>query len=174
MDATEKTMSPLLALCLAKRSDLVRFFTLRTGSSAEAEDVVQDMALKISGMDDSAIENPTAFLYRLGTNVMLDRLRSSRRTLARDDDYHKTFSSSGHGEAQADSPSPDAALDARRRLARVMESVREMPPQCRRVFLMHKIEGLSYGDIAAALGVSRSAVEKHMMNALKRLAEHRS
>lgn len=172
-DSAEKSYSPLLALCLSRRADLVRFFSIRTGSSAEAEDIVQETCLKIAAMDDSGVENPAAYLYRLGSNVMLDRARARRRATLRDDAYYQTFSAGSHGEAEADAPSPEETTDARRRLARLMDSVRDLPPQCRRVFVMHKIEGLSHGEVAEALGLSRSAVEKHMIAALKRLAEHR-
>ena len=162
-----------MRLYLSKRSDLVRFFTARTSSPSEAEDIVQEIYLKIAGSGADELENPAAYLYRLGTNVMLDRVRARRRAVARDDSHYRTFRSDVRGVDAAEAPDPDNAIDARRQLARVMQGVDALPPQCRRVFLMHKIEGLSYAEVAAALGVSRSAVEKHMIAALKRLAEHK-
>lgn len=158
---------------LNKRANLVRFFTARTSSQAEAEDIVQEIYLKVTTAGPAQLENATAYLYRLGTNVMLDRVRARRRTITRDDAYHQTVNTGPHADA-ADIPDPDAAMDARRRLEGVMRTVDALPPQCRRVFLMHKIEGLSYAEVAERLGVSRSAVEKHMIAALKRLAEHKS
>lgn len=172
-DSTEPLGSPLMALYLSKRADLLRFFTARTSSRAEAEDIVQEIYLKISVSEPDALENAAAYLYRLGANVMLDRLRSRRRSVTRDDAYYQTFRSDVHGADAAEAPDPEAAIDASRRLARVMHAVQELPPQCKRVFVMHKIDGLSYAEVAQALGVSRSAVEKHMIAALKRLAEHK-
>lgn len=172
-DPIDQRAPPMLALWMSRRSDLVRFFTARTRSAADAEDIVQEIYLKLSAMGDVVIENPAAYLYRLGTNVMLDRMRARRRADARDDAYHQTFTAGPSGEDTHDAPSPERAIDARRRLDKVMAAVAAMPPQCRRVFLMHKIEGLSYAEVAGALGVSKSAVEKHMITALKRLAEHR-
>ncbi len=167
-------MSALMTLYLAKRSDLVRFFTARTSSPSEAEDIVQDIYLKLSGVDDAGIDNAAAYLYRLGSNVMLDRVRSRRRATVRDDAYYQTHRTGGPGsEDEADLPSPEARLDAKQRLARLVKSVETLPPQCRRVFTMHKFEDRSYAEIAALLGISRSAVEKHMITALKRLSEHK-
>ena len=162
-----------MQLYLSKRADLVRFFTARTASPSEAEDIVQEIYLKIANSVVDEIENRAAYLYRLGTNVMLDRVRARRRSVVRDDAHYQTFRSDVRGADAAEAPDPDAAIDARRRLTRVMAAVEGLPPQCRRVFLMHKIEGLSHAEVAAALGVSRSAVEKHMIAALKRLAVYK-
>ena len=75
---------PLIAAYLRKRADLLRFFTLRTGSAATAEDVVQDLFLKISEMEAPAdLRSPEAFLYRVGSNLMLDRAKQQRRQAGR-------------------------------------------------------------------------------------------
>ncbi|MBI1361191.1 MAG: sigma-70 family RNA polymerase sigma factor [Alphaproteobacteria bacterium] len=167
-------MSALMTLYLAKRADLVRFFAARTSSPGEAEDIVQDIFLKLSSVDDTGIENGAAYLYRLGSNVMLDRARARRRATVRDDAYYRTHRTGQPvGEDEADLPSPEARLDAKQRLDRLVRSVEALPPQCRRVFTMHKFEDRSYAEIATLLGISRSAVEKHMITALKRLSEHK-
>jgi len=74
----------LIEAYMRKREDLVRFFTLRTRSAERAEDLVQDMYVKLQGMrapDD--LRNPEAFLYRMGANLMLDRAKHERRENAR-------------------------------------------------------------------------------------------
>jgi RNA polymerase sigma-70 factor (ECF subfamily) len=58
---------------------------------------------------------------------------------------------------------------ARQRLALLTAAIAELNPQTQKIFRMHKFEGLSHPEVAAALGISRSAVEKHMMAALKHL-----
>ncbi len=162
-----------MACYLKKRAELVGFFTARTGSASEAEDIVQDIYLKIANVTERP-DHPGAYLYRLGTNVMVDRARAQRRAAKRDDGYYRTLRVETRAGDAVDRPDPDAAIDARRALKRVTTAVRALPPQCRRVFLMHKIDGLSYAEVAQALGVSRSAIEKHMMLALKRIADTQS
>jgi RNA polymerase sigma-70 factor (ECF subfamily) len=54
-------------------------------------------------------------------------------------------------------------------LAKVLKAVEALPPQCRRVFRLHKFDGLSHAEVAEKLGISRSAVEKHISAALKSL-----
>lgn len=51
---------------------------------------------------------------------------------------------------------------------RVKVAIAEMPPQCQRVFIMHKVYGFKYKEISQQLGISVSTVEKHMMTGLKK------
>jgi len=162
----------LLSAYLDRRHDLMRFFTARLRSAAAAEDIVQEIYLRIAGLSPKTeVHNPAGYLYRLGSNLMLDRLRSERRTSIRDhewrDSHHATFGA----DDVADQPAADDAVAARQRLAAIIALLRDLPEQTQRVFRMHKFDGLSHTEVAARLGISRSAVEKHVMTVLKRLAE---
>ncbi|MBL8554248.1 MAG: RNA polymerase sigma factor [Phenylobacterium sp.] len=162
----------LIAAYMERRPDLLRFFSLRLRSEAAAEDVVQDIYLRISATPPEAeVRNPGGYLFRLGSNLMLDRLRSERRAAARDRDWrdsHRTVS--GVEEVVEDAPA-DAVVAARQRLAAVVDVLKDLPPLTQQVFRMHKFEERSHAEVAAALGISRSAVEKHVMLVLRRLAE---
>ena len=160
---------PLIAAYLRKRADLLRFFTLRTGSAAAAEDVVQDLFVKISEMEAPAdLRSPEAFLYRMGSNLMLDRAKAQRRQAARDHAWSRVDAGEGP-EPVAHEPPADDALAARQRLARLVAALDRLPPRVATAFRLHKFEGLSHSEVAARLGVSRSAVEKYIMTALKAL-----
>lgn len=164
--------SALIEAYLARRTDLVRFFTARLGSSAAAEDLVQEIYLRLSAIEDaSAVQSPGAYLYRLGSNLMLDRLRGERRGAARDRAWIEIHRTSEGGEDLDEGPDAETVLAARQRLAAVVAAIQELGPQTQRVFRLHKLEGLSHAETAARLGVSRSAVEKHMIIALRRLAK---
>lgn len=169
--ADSDEFGPLIRAYLEKRAQLVRFFAVRTGSPAEAEDIVQEVFLHIGAVDGASIANPVAYFYKLGSNILLDRVRAQRRTAAREDAYADTLSNPTPEGPAGDAPSPEAVWASRRRLKQVMDVVDGFPQQRRRVFVMHKLEGLSYGEVAAALGVSKSAVEKHMIAALRDLAK---
>jgi RNA polymerase sigma-70 factor (ECF subfamily) len=73
------------------------------------------------------------------------------------------------GSAVVESPSADAELAGRQLLAQVRDALMDLSPQCQRVFRMHKFDGLSHREVAAALGISRRTVEKHMHTALRHL-----
>ena len=161
--------SPLVSAYLLKRQDLLRYFTMRLNSEAAAEDVVQDIYLRIVTANVGVVENPSAFLYRLGTNLMLDRLKQQRRSASRDDAWHGARYMRVGGEDMTNDPPAEEALAARQRLLRMMAAIEALPPQCRRAFRLHKLDGLSHAETAAAMGISRSAVEKHISSALRAL-----
>jgi RNA polymerase sigma factor (sigma-70 family) len=161
--------SPLLTLYLAKREDLKRYFTLRLRSPEAAEDLVQDIYLKVIAAPLSDIGNPNGFLYRLGSNLMLDRLKAQRRTAVRETGWRAVTVSSVGGQDVADEPAADAVTEARQRLSMIVEALNTLSPSVRRAFRLHKFEGLSHAETAAAMGVSRSSVEKHISTALKHL-----
>ena len=161
----------LLETYLARRPDLVRFFTLRLRSASAAEDLVQDIYLRLAALDAATqVHNPVGYLYRLGSNLMLDRLRGERRTAVREGAWLDSHSTRLGTEEVAEDPSAEQALAARQRLEGAVTVLRELPEQTQRVFRMHKFDGMSHPQVAQALGISRSAVEKHVMAALKLLA----
>ena len=166
----ERSGSALIGLYLERRTDLVRFFAMRLRSVSAAEDLVQDIYVRLSGLEQPAeIQNPMAYLYRLGSNLMLDRLRGERRTAHRDGAWLDSQTTRVGTEEISAEPSAEAAVAARQRLALLTAAISELNPQTQRIFRMHKLEGLSHPEVAAQLGISRSAVEKHMMAALKHL-----
>lgn len=152
------------------RDDLKRYFTLRLGSESAAEDLTQEIYLKIvAAPAGTQIENPSAYLYRLGSNLMLDQLRSQKRSLSRDSDWQRVHTSSAGDEAVTEAPAADDAIAAKQQLGRILAALDEVSPRARRAFSLHKLEGLSHAETAAALGISRSAVEKHVSAVLKHL-----
>jgi RNA polymerase sigma-70 factor (ECF subfamily) len=150
----------------------VRFFALRTGSDAQGEDVVQDIWLRLEAMDSEAaaeVRSPAAFLYRLGSNLMLDRVRSRRRGSQRDDAWAQSQVGTVGGEVVTEQPSAEDAVWARLKLGRVIVALESLPEKTREAFRLHKLEGLSHAETAEAMGVSRSAVEKYVSATLKHL-----
>lgn len=161
--------SALLKAYLEKREDLRRYFALRLGSPEAAEDLVQDIYLRVSRGVEADVASPVAFLYRLGTNLMLDRLKQQRRAQARDAGWRDATTSTLGVEDVAEDPAADQAAMAREHLRKVIDAANDLSPTCRRAFRLHKLEGLSHAETAAAMGVSRSAVEKHISAAIRHL-----
>lgn len=162
---------PLLEIYLERRDNLVRFFAARTGSLSLAEDLAQDLYLKLASRDRAAltIENPIALIYRVATNVMLDRARGDARSSARDAAWRTAAHSSLGGEDITDDPPADEAAASRQRLRQLVDAVGDLPPQMQRAFRLHKLEGRSHADTAEIMGISVKSVEKHISAALKAL-----
>jgi RNA polymerase sigma factor (sigma-70 family) len=158
----------LIRLYLEKRGNLVRFIAARTGSMATAEDVVQDLYVKLHGLGEiGAVANPTALLYKIAGNLMLDSVRSSRRGALRDNAWREA---SGD-EDRAPLPPADEVLASRQRLQQLVTAVDDLPPQMGRAFRLHKLQGLSHAETALAMGISVKVVEKHISAALRRLTD---
>ncbi|GAB3124007.1 RNA polymerase sigma factor [Novispirillum itersonii] len=160
-DRAPADRASLLRLLVRHYDDLTRRLTRRMGSPASAQDVVQDTFVRVSGLTTVPdLDNPRAYLYRVAGNIALDHLRAEGRAARR---HLPAETLEDH---PSDHPSAEAVAEQRQRLARLNDAVNALPERCREVFLLHRIDGLSHAEIAARLGISRSAVEKHIIRAL--------
>jgi RNA polymerase sigma factor (sigma-70 family) len=167
---TGQPTTRLLEAYFARREELKRFFTARFGSAERAEDLVQDLYLKVATLDDDPpVANPGGYLYRLAMNLMLDQVRQQNRARARDSAWRRDHHQSLGGDDIADEPSIEDALTAKRKLALLMAGLDALPAQTQKVFRLHKFEGLTHAQTAARLGMSQRMVEKHIRTALKAL-----
>lgn len=162
----------LLAVYLERRPALVRSFAARTGSRERAEDVVQDLYVRLQSLTEVAaaeVQNPVAFLYRIGGNLVLDGVRQGKRTAARDKAWTEEGGEIVGGVSIADQPSPEDAAWARLKLDQVSRALEDVAPRARQAFRLHRIDGLTHAQIAERLGVSTSSVEKYLSGVLARL-----
>ncbi len=171
LDGQQK--STILDVYLEQRPALLRFLIARFRNETIAEDILQEMYLKLERAEISApVSNVPAFLYKVANNLALDFRKKRLRRETRDKDWEDSRSVNSYSEPVPDVADPDTAFDAKRRLERVIAAEQELPPQCRRVFILHKFKELSYREVAERLGVSKGTVEKHMSKALKHLVHH--
>ena len=138
---------------------LERFLVrLRVGRD-DVQDVAQESIARLLRYRDSEpVEAWTALLYRIAINVVRDRARRDR---------HQP--SDTPPEAIAADDSPEQHASDQQALARVRDAILGLSPRCRAVYLMHRVEGLSYPEIARRCGISTKAVEKQMSLALRAL-----
>lgn len=150
---------------------MLGYFSARVGET-EAQDIVQEIYLRIvSARRDVEILHPGGYLYKLGNNILLDRLRQERARTLRDSRWRETHHhSSFGGEDVSDTVPQDEVLIARDQLQRMEVALADLPEGVQTSFRLHKIEGLTYGQVAERMGVSKSLIEKHMMAALRHLA----
>lgn len=149
----------------AYRAPLLRFFSSRESDRSVAEDMVQQVFERLvqRGEIDS-IDNARGYIFAIAQSVFADHVRKigTRRVHA-----HDEFDESLHGGVDF---SPEYVLDKRERLARAMEILQGLPERSRVIFVLRRLEGVKYQEIAARLGISVSAVEKHMERAIAQLA----
>lgn len=161
----------LAGLYRAHRSELLRFLVARTGDAAEAEDVVQEVWLKIAALQTGPIANGKSYLFRIAHNLVLDRVRERRRRTAREQSWSDTEHGPLPPAGEVADTREDAMqeMEAREEAARLASAIANLPEGARNVLRLHKIDGLSHGEVAAKLGISKSGVEKHMAVAMKHL-----
>jgi RNA polymerase sigma factor (sigma-70 family) len=146
---------------------LVRFLTRLRVRDDDVQDIAQEsVARLLRYRDREPPEAWAALLYRIAINVTRDRARR---------DSHAPIPDSSRVEADAIAAddSPEQHASDQQALARVRAAILRLPPRCRAVYLMHRVDGLSYPEIARRCGISTKAVEKHMSHALRELREAR-
>ena len=142
-----------------------------TGNAEDAADMTQETFIKAynslsSFRGDSKF---SVWLYRIANNVCLDFLRSRSRKptvslSAEDDDGEET-----QLDIADESQSPELLLESALTRDAVRRGLEQLSPEYRQILLLREIQGLSYEEIAAALGIESGTVKSRIFRARKRL-----
>ena len=163
---------PLVQAFFEKRDSLLLFLASRTRCMATAEDLIQDLYLKLASMDAGAdVRAPTALLYRMAANLMIDHVRSTQRSSRRAGQWRMETRALLSGEDIVEEPPADEVVVAKQRIRQLAEAVAALPPQMGRAFRLHKLEGMSQAETARAMGVSVKMVEQHIQAAIRNLSQ---
>jgi RNA polymerase sigma factor (sigma-70 family) len=142
---------------------LIREVRTRTRGRADPEELLHAAYLRlVRYRAQHVVENVAAFLVRTAVNIGVDNYRHERfiADVAPED-----------AGLRENSPLQDEVLASRVRLERVREGLSRLTPRTREVFLMHRLDDMKYREIAERLGISQSAVEKHIAKAALFLTE---
>lgn len=140
---------------------LTLFFRRRLRETDEAPDLVQEAFTRLAGfMARERLTNPAPYLQRIARNLLFERNRRRKRSFAAlhvpiDDELGLAT-----GAAQEDRL---AAADIMRIYQRALA---ELPDKTRAVFLLHRVEDLTYREIGQQLGISIPTVQYHMARCL--------
>lgn len=136
---------------------LKRFIARYLNSQHDIEDVVQESFLRAfrAGMEYQ-VDHPKSFLFRIAKNVAISQLRLKSRQIT---DYLED--QSGPDGLQNEWTLEEDVI-ARERLAMQCEAVATLAPQCRRVYILRKVHGMTHKEIAERLNISKKTVEKHL------------
>lgn len=154
------TCDGLLAVFMDLRPALARFLVVRGTQVVEAEDVLQELYIKLSEQTTGPVADPRAYLYRMAHNLLLDRHRSAARRHRREEDW--LGAQAGTISDKDSQPSIETVLLDRERLKTVTDAIATLPERTVDIFRRYRIDGQSQKAIAIDLGLSLSAVEKHL------------
>lgn len=169
-ETNRMTGDGLEAIFMTHRPTLSRFFAAR-GAGADVEDLLQELWLKARSAQTGPIADPASYLFRMADNLLLDRRRADLRRSRRDDQW--TGMTRGSVVDVSDTPSAEQVLIARERLRIVDRAIDALGERTAAIFRSYRIDGLNQRDIAARIGISLSAVEKHLQKAYRALVEVR-
>ena len=147
---------------------MVRFFRRKTGSQEEAEDLTQEaLARFLKASPASQVQTPQAYLRRIATNLLRDRAergstRLSNLLVSLDEGLEQPATSDQHRE-----------LVGRQELAHYEQVLRELKPRTLEIFLLSRVDGYTYKEIAGRLGMTLFGVKWHMLKAIGHLDKHR-
>ena len=133
-----------------------------TDSPDEAEDIIQSMLVRLWDRQDQlcAAANLRAYLYRSARNASLNALRNKTDNKSLSDlDCELLDIANDTGDPQP------ARFDC------VAQAIEALPPQCKRIFELNRLEGYSYKEIAEKLNISHRTVDTHLTSAMRTLRE---
>ena len=146
------------------RPALMQYFRRKARDQNEVDDLVQDVFLRIAARrSDEPVENLGGYVFQTAASVLADRHR--RRTV-RHADSHVEFDTDRHSASDFDAA---RILEGRQSLRLAVTALQSLPERTRNIFILRRIEGYAYRDIASQFGISVSAVEKHMVRAIQQL-----
>ncbi len=158
----------LLQVFQEHEGDLRAFMASRLRCPFTAHDLAQELYLKVSTLETRLeVANARAYLFRMAANLVIDHQRRQQRQAGLLAEVEGLLW--GGGEAIT----PERHVMARRELQDLFAVVEQLPPVTRRVFKRNRFDGQTQREIAEELGISQTAVEKHIRKALSRLAARR-
>ncbi|MEL6670855.1 MAG: RNA polymerase sigma-70 factor [Bacteroidota bacterium] len=138
------------------------FLYFKSGNLKLSEDLVQDIFFKLwERCKDVPPEKARAFLFAVARNEFLTHVEKSKVRLR----YKNQL------EAKPEKEDPQFQLEKAEFKQRLEEAIDALPEGQREVFLMSRLQEMTYAQIAESLGVSQKAVEKRMSKALKKMRD---
>ncbi len=137
-----------------------RFIYFKCGDSARADDLVQDAFIKLwQNCAKVPVEKARSYLYTLVNNAFLNEIAHHKVVLK----HRETVT------GNTDNQNPQYLLEEKQFKEKLENAIANLSEAQRTAFLLNRIEGKKYREIAEILGISVKAVEKRMSQALANL-----
>ena len=155
------------------RAPLMSFFLRRTGSRQDAEDLTQEVFLRILRRDeDLPADYAEVFIFKIAANLLRDRARQASAHRKTDhlslDPLDPTAAPAGDGLIE--DLGPERVLLSQEALAAALQALDRLGERTRDIFVLYRLEKMKQREIAALYGISVSSVEKYVARATEHLA----
>lgn len=142
------------------QAELLNFFRGRVARPQDAADLAQESWSRMMHYRLDTVASSRGLLFTIARNVLKNHWRwSALRQIEQSTDFTEL-------DVSSDAPGPDRHLQAAIDLEALEAAVVALPPKCRTVFLLSRIEGLSNAEVAQRCGISVKMVEKHLAKAI--------
>lgn len=153
-------------------TDLLLSLGRKTQCLQRAHDVLHDAFIRfILASQRTRIEQPNAYLRRVAHSVLIDHYRDAARFFPLPEGDLEPWMDTRDGAEFA--PSAEHLADLQQRLEALQRILEHLPPRCREVFWLTRIEGHRQVEVARMLGINVSMVERHLVRALLDLRDAR-
>lgn len=146
-------------LYLDEQPGLLRRAVQRLGAGSVSADLVQDVFLRLWERRTEPLDDEAAYLGRSVKNAIIDHIRAEKTRA----EYVANILPEQYA---VQVPTPLDIIEPRDEMRRMDDIIRGLPERTRHIFLLNRVHGCKYCEIAEVLGISRSAVEKHVACAM--------
>jgi RNA polymerase sigma factor (sigma-70 family) len=151
---------------LAHEAALVRYLLRTWRHSEEVQDLRQEIYVRVyQAAAKARPQSPKSFLFTTARHLMTDRARRGRIVSIEATADLEVLN------VLVDEVSPEQRASARQELRRLADAFDRLPPKCREVLWMRKVEERPQREVAARMGTSEGAVEKHITKGIRLLAQ---
>jgi RNA polymerase sigma-70 factor (ECF subfamily) len=142
---------------------LLAWLRRRLSVSADADDVAQETWIRLMRYEGASdIGCPKSMLYTVAAHVACDQERMGR---ARRKNLHSSIDDEDFDVASRE-PSVERIVEGAEAYRNVCKKIEQLPPKCRQAFLLSRMHGMTYPQIAEHCNISVKMVEKHISHAL--------
>lgn len=142
------------------RAPLMAFFRRRLVSRADAEDMTQDVFLRLIAGGEQRFDKIEAYIFQIASNLLKDRLRRDRVRF-----FAATALDTQFEELEIIDPS--RIVISREQLARIQVYLGELPKVTRNLFILFRLEGIPQSELATSYKMSVRGVQKHILKAMQ-------
>ncbi|MDR0657562.1 MAG: RNA polymerase sigma-70 factor [Mediterranea sp.] len=149
-------------------NDLFCYAHYLVRSKEEAEEIVSDVFFEVWRNRDKIeeIQNPKAWLLTITHNKAISFLRKKKQL-----NVSASWDEIALHAIPHDLQTPDEQLISQEEISRINKIIRKLPPRCKHVFFLAKIERLPYKDIADMLNISVKTINIHVAKALELISK---
>lgn len=174
MSSRDTSKEPLLGQVFRQYEPaLKRFLSTRLALEEDREEIIQEVFLKLSSMENLAhlvsrkSGSTKAYLFTIASNLVVDMQRRSARRVpeVRQGNLEAPF------EADSPNPNPESVLDAQDQIDEIMAALDKLKPKCKRAFVLSRFHYLTYPEIAREMNLSVPSVERYITIALASMRE---